>query len=228
MSLDTKRTVYDRHTSTSVLRMSVCICLGVILATASGCVSAVSIGVGLVGGVVDRVDVDDLEEELIGGDMATADKKLGSRIDRLDDVHSDRVWLVYPARRDPLGKDRYIIKMRHEKIVAIARVEKTPDAKFDIPRALFLESKVKGKPLSECEALLDMGKPLVTVRRESTGLLNQLYEGELIKLGDPYYCMLMFDKDEMCEGVEFHGVGAMTKERPFKSQSDTKAGGQEP
>ena len=208
-----------RRAHKSLLRPAACGVLVAIVAVSSGCVSAVSVGVGLIGRVVDRVDVDDLEEKLVGGDVASADKELGERIDSLNDIHSERAWLEYPARSDPLGKDRYVIEIRQNKIVAITRVEKTPDAKFDIPRALILESKVKGKPLSECEALLEMGKPLVTVRRESTGLLNQLYEGRMVKVGGRYYCILKFDENDICEGVEFHGVGASTKEKPFESES---------
>ncbi len=208
-----------RDTQKSLWRASACAVLVAIMATGSGCVSAVSVGVKLVGSVVDRVDVDDLEEKLVGGDVAAADKELGERIDKLNDVHSERAWLVYPARSDPLGKDRYVIEVRQNRIVAISRVEKTPDAKFDIPRALILEGKVKGKPLSECEALLEMGKPLVTVRRESTGFLNQLYEGRIVKVGGLHYCILKFDENDTCEAVEFHGVGASTKEKPFESES---------
>ena len=190
------------------------------MAVSSGCVSAISVGVGLFGGVVDRIDVDDLEKKLIGADVAAADEELGERIDSLHDVHSNRSWLEYPARSDPFNKDRYVIEIKQDKIIAITRIEKTPDAKFDIPRALILEGKVKGKPISECEALLEMGKPLATVRRESTGNLNQLYEGRMVKVGDSYYCILLFDENDICEDVEFHGVGASTTDKPFESESE--------
>jgi len=208
-----------RQAHNSLWRPAACAVLVAIVAVSSGCVSAVSVGGKWVGSVVDRVDVADLEEKLVGGDVAAADAELGERLDKLNDIHSDRAWLVYPARSDPLGKDRYVIEIEQNKIVAISRVEKTPDAKFDIPRALILEGKVKGKPISECEALLDMGKPLVTVRRESTGFLNQLYEGRIIKVGGLHYCILKFDEKDICEGVEFHGVGASTKDKPFESES---------
>jgi hypothetical protein len=175
----------------------------------------------LVGSVVDSRDVKDLEKQLVGEEASAANDLLGTHVDSLLDVNSERLWRIYPARTDPLGKDRYVIEIEKERIAAVSRVEKTPDAKLDIPRAAMLKDKVKGKPIAECAALLELGKPLLTVRVESTGLLMQLYEGRIKKdWGKPYYCVLKFDKDEICEGVEFHGVGASTLDEPLGSNPE--------
>jgi hypothetical protein len=212
-----------RHFRTSLLHLASSALLVAVVAATSGCTAAVSVGINLIGSAVDSADVEDLEEKLIGAKTGAADEMLGERLDALSDLDSDRAWLVYPARYDPLGKDRYVVEIDKGKIVALSRVEKTPDAKFDIPRALIMESKVKGKPIAECQAELDLGKPILTVRSEATGLLRQLYEGRLVKdVGKPYYCILKFDKDELCEDVEFHGVGASTKEEPFKAEPESQ------
>ena len=186
--------------------------IAVIAAASSGCTTAVSMGMKLVGKAVDSVDVKENREALLGARPAAADEKFGERIDTLRDVNSHRTWQVYPAQFDPLRKDRYVVEVAHEKIVAFSRVEKNPDPKLDIPRALIMESKVKGKPPAECEAALDLGKPLLTVRSDGTGLLSQLYDARLIKeFSSPHYCILRFDEQELCKDVEFMGVGASTK-----------------
>ena len=145
-------------------------------------------------------------------------------LDTFSDINSTRAWRVYkvPKIKDPLGRDRYVVEVEKARIVAVSRVEKNSALKIDLPRAIAIKYDVKGKPISECEALVDHGKPLVTVRSESTGLLIQLYEGRLIKdLEKPHYIVLSFDSQELCTNVEFLGVGASTRKDPLSEMSDT-------
>lgn len=206
------------YTQTSSLRLATFALLTAVVAASSGCTTAVSVGVKLVGSAVDRADVSNLAKKLIGNKSASADEMFGERLDTLRDLNSDRAWLVYPVELDVLGKDRYVVEVADDKIVALTRAEKNSDPKLDIPRALLMEAKVKGKPPAECEAELDLGKPLLTVRSEATGLLSQLFDARLIKeLGQPHYCILRYDKDELCKDVEFIGVGASTKKKPIET-----------
>ena len=187
-------------------------------AAGSGCTMAASIGIKLIGSAVDDADVKKHSERLIGANLAAADEAFGERLDALHDVDSSRVWVIYPVKDyNILGKDRYVVEAVNDRIVAFSRVEKTSDAKTDIPRALIIADKVKGKPIGECEALLEnVGPLLVTARRESSNTLSQLYDGRLIKdFGKPHYCILRFDENKLCSEVEFIGVGASSKEVPI-------------
>ena len=202
--------------SRSLLRLASLALLATIGAASSGCVSAVGIGVQLVGKAVDTADVKKREKKLLGARPSAADEMFGQRLDTLRDVNSDRAWVIYPVELDVMGKDRYVVEVAHQKIVALTRAEKNSDPKRDIPRALIMESKVKGKPPTECETELDMGPPVLTVRSEATGLLSQVYDARHFKkLGSPDYCILRYDEQELCTDIEFLGIGASTKKEPL-------------
>ena len=163
----------------------------------SGC-SPVSIGINLatkvVGKGVDEADVQKLEENLLGKEPAVVDQALGDRLDVLRDVHGERYWLVYPVKLDPLDTHRYLIEVKDDRVTAIAKVEETGATRADIPRKLLYKEKLKGKTPAECQVELEMGKPLLEVRRDSNRRLAQLYDGRMIKeLGGIYYCLLRYD-----------------------------------
>ena len=200
----------------SLPRLASTVLLVAIGAFSSGCISAVGIGVRLVGKAVDTADVKKREKVLLGAKLSVADEMFGKCVDTLRDLSSDRTWVVYPVELDLMGKDRYVVEVADEKIVALSRTEKNSDPKRDWPRALIIESKVKGKPLAECAAELDMGDPLLTVRSDATGLLSQIYDARHFKeFGSPDYCILRFDEQGLCKGVEFLGIGASTKKEPL-------------
>ena len=202
----------------SLLRLASYMLLAAIGAFSSGCVSAVGIGVKLVGKAVDVADVKKREKELLGARLSAADEMFGKRLDMLRDLNSDRSWVVYPVELDLMGKDRYVVEVAAERIVALSRTEKNSDPKRDFPRALIIKSKIKGKPPTECAAELDMGDPVLTVRSDATGLLSQIYDARHFKeLGSPDYCILRFDRQELCKEVEFLGIGASTKKEPLNT-----------
>ena len=200
----------------SSLRLASFLLLAVIGASSSGCISAVGIGVKLVGKAVDAADVKEREKELLGAGLSTADEMLGKRLDTLRDLNSDRSWVIYPVEHDLFGKDRYVVEVAAGRIVALSRTEKNSDPKRDLPRAPFIRSKIKGKSPAECEAELDMGVPLLAVRSDATGLLSHIYDARHFKkLGSPDYCILRFDEQGLCKDVEFLGIGASTKKEPL-------------
>ncbi len=182
----------------------------------TGCITAAGIGVKLVGKAVDAADVKEHEKELLGAELAAADAKFGERLDTLRDLNSDLSWVIYPVKQDILGKDRYVVEVAAARIVALSRTEKNSDPKRDIPRALIIRSRVKGKPPAECASQLDMGNPLLSVRSDATALLSQIYDARHFKeLGSPDYCILRFDEQGLCKDVEFLGIGASTKKEPL-------------
>ncbi len=208
----------------SWVRLATLALVATLAAAGSGCTAAVSIGVKLIGSAVDDADVKKHSEKLLGAELTAADEVFGERIDTLRDVNSTRAWVIYPVKDyNILGKDRYVVEVYDDKIVAFTRAEKNSKSKTDIPRALLIANKVKGKPPAECETQLeDVGPLLLTARSDSTETLSQLYDGRLIKeFGSPHYCILRFDENELCSEVEFIGIGASTKDAPFGPESDT-------
>lgn len=189
----------------------------VTMAMAIGCISAVGVGVSLVGQVIDGADVKDHAKELVGNDISAADARFGERLETLREVNGPRVWHIYKVTHlNVLGKDRYVVEVKNNKIIALSRVETTSDAKTDIPRALMIASSVDGKSPSECESALDFGRPLLTARSESTGLLSQIYDARILnELSRAHYCVLRFNGNEKCTKVEFIGVGASTEAAPL-------------
>ncbi len=199
-----------------LLRLASYMLLAVIGVLSSGCITAVGIGVNLVGKAVDAADVKEREKELLGANLTAADEMFGKCLDTLRDINSDRSWVIYPVELDLLGNDRYVVEVAAERIVALSRTERNSDPKRDFPRALIIESKIKGKPPRECAAELDMGDPVLTVRSDVTALLSQIYDARHFKeLGSPDYCILRFDEQGLCMGVEFLGIGASTKKEPL-------------
>jgi len=210
--------LFARCAGVSSLRLLTYAFLTVLVVNAAGCTAAVGAGIKLIGSAVDDADVKARKEQLMNADLAKADEMFGKPLDAFSDINSKRAWRSYrvPKNKDPFGKDRYVVEVAKGRIVAVSRVEKNSDLKIDLPRAIAIKSDVMGKPISECEALVDHGKPLVTVRSESTGLLTQLYEGRLIKnLQKPHYIVLSFDGQERCTNVHFLGVGASTRKDPL-------------
>ena len=204
------------HDIMNIKRIAKCGLSVLLIPLFCGCIStAVKIGAEVVGKVLDDADTKERAKKLIGSEVAAADEMFGERMDVLHDVNGSREWRVYPVPYDLLGKNRFVVEISDNKIVALTKTEKGGD-QLDIPRKLLLERKVKGKSPEECESLLDFGSPILTVRSKVTGSLTQLYGAQIIEgLGAPSYCTLRFDKDNRCEELAFVEVSASTKKKPF-------------
>ncbi|HPF39779.1 MAG TPA: hypothetical protein P5081_17725 [Phycisphaerae bacterium] len=197
------------------------ICVGGACLLATGCFGDGTAGVGtainVIGGVVDKVDVKDKEKDLLGRSPSAADQMFGAALDTQREVGGRREWRIYDVAgvTNPLDKDRYVVEVTGGRIRSLSRVETTPDIKFDLPRAALLEEKVKGKSPEECRRELEKA-PIVSVRSEKTGRLRQLYDGRVIRIfSKPYYCILKFDAQDLCEDVDFQKVGASTRKDPY-------------
>jgi hypothetical protein len=188
-----------------------------LVAFAAGCnpvSTGVKLGVRLVGDVIEDEDVKQRGEALVGRPVSVADEKFGTTIDSFKDVHSDRRWRTYPVKLDVLGHQRYVVEVVAGKIVSVSKADKS-SRKLDIPRAIILKEKVKGKSPQECEAKLEFGRPLLAARSENTKRLVQLYDaGMVTDLGTPHYCILRYDANDRCDELEFMAVGASTKKDP--------------
>jgi hypothetical protein len=187
-----------------------------LLLAVTGCnpvTTMAKIGVRLVGDVIEDEDVKQRGEALVGRPVSAADEMFGPPVDVFNDVHGGRCWRTYPVKFDVLGRQRYVVEARGGRIVSVSKADKNT-RKLDVPRALILKEKVRGDSPQECEAHLELGRPLLTARSEKTNCLVQLYEaGTVTDLGTPHYCIVRFDENDRCEDVEFFAVGASTRER---------------
>jgi hypothetical protein len=87
-------------------------------------------------------------------------------------------------------------------------VEKS-GSKMDIPRKVYYQEKLKGKTLRECQAVLNMGPPLMTVQSAKTGQLAQMYDARMVEgVGGMKYCVVKFDARQRCCEVNLVGVSA--------------------
>ena len=191
--------------------------MSLLLASAAGCnpiTTGAKYGARLVGDVIEDGDVKQRGAALVGRPVSAADEMGGKPIDVFKDVQSDRRWRTYPVKLDVLGQQRYVVEVLAGKVVSVSKAAKS-SRKVDIPRALILKEKVKGKSPQECEAKLELGRPLLAARSENTKRLVQLYDaGMMTDLGTPHYCIARFDEKDRCNELEFVAVGASTKKDP--------------
>ncbi|MBN1342854.1 MAG: hypothetical protein JXQ73_09260 [Phycisphaerae bacterium] len=185
-----------------------------------GCspLSAVSYGAKFVGHVVDDKEVRQKADDLVGLNPSAADDAFGERIDTLRDVRSDRQWLVYPVRHDPLHQHRYVVEVSGGRIVAVAKTQKDAKPEMDIPETMLFKERVGGRPVAECEGRLKLGPPLLTVRSEASGCLSQIYDAQLLEIEGvtrPRHCVLRFDRQGLCEKVELITVDASSGGDPL-------------
>jgi hypothetical protein len=181
----------------------------------SGCgnpaTSAIKYGAKIVGKVVDEAEVAEYEEKLVGQPPTTADAEFGERVDVFRDTKGRRYFITYRVKLDPLDVNRIVVEVSGEKIVAVSKVEKG-GSKIDIPRKLILEDKIKGKPPAECQRELEMGPPLLAVKRDSDGALIQLYNAGIVKeIDKQHYCLVRYDTEGLCRELAFLETAASTE-----------------
>ena len=141
-------------------------------------------------------------------DVSDAEKD--STIDREEDAIA-----VRPLRVAVL-LFRYVVEVSDNKIQALTKVHLTK-SKLDILRKLILEDKCEGKSPQECEAILEMGSPILAARSEKSGKLVQLYDSggiEIEGISEPTYCRLWYDEREVFEDLEIITATSSTKQEP--------------
>lgn len=206
----------DKARSAFICLMT-CFVLAPLSGLAGGCATAVSVGIKLVGQVVDDEDVKKKAEQLIGQPPSVADEMIGERIDTLHDVNGSRQWIIYPVKYDVLNKNRYMIEVENDRITAVTKAKKYA-SKLDLPRALIYKAKTKGKPPEAVEEALELGKPLASARSENTGQLVQCYDAAVIEIegiSKPHYCIVHYDASGLCESLDLVEAGASTKDKPI-------------
>jgi len=185
--------------------------LTALLAVAAGCadpVTMVQVGAGAFGKIVHNKQADDMSSQLIGRNVSAANELLGPRTDVYREINGPRSWYLYKAKGDPLNMNATVVETRGDKIVNVAIIKKSGNTTLDIPRALLLKDKTKGKTPQECTEVLEMGGPVLRVRNEGTGRTMQLYDAKIIKVGSQVYGVTEFGPDNRCEDFRFITVEA--------------------
>ena len=186
-----------------------------VMVIATGCHSPVGMAVQVVGKAVDDVETKKIGDELIGKQPSAADAKFGQPVNVLAQVGGTQKWRVYPGGSlDVIGNQRYVVQVSNGRISGISKV-KIDGTGIELARKMLYDQKVTGKSPKECEAALNMGPPLLTVRSETTGMMNQLYDARMIQgLGSPKYCRLHFDPNQHCDEVQLVDVNASSGAAP--------------
>jgi hypothetical protein len=185
-----------------------------VIVVAAGCSSPAGMAVQLVGKAVDATETKKLGDELIGRPPAEADAKFGRPIEVLVQVGGPQQWRVYPVPMDVLDNQRYVVEVSGSAIAGIFKAKRDATG-LDLAHKMLLDEKTKGKSPSECETALGMGRPLLTVRSETTGMTSRLYDARTFKgIGSPKYCRLRFDANQRCDEVHILDVNASAGEKP--------------
>lgn len=199
---------------TSVRRICIGAICGFTMLAAVGCNSPVGMAVQVVGKVMDDQQAKKLGNELLGKGASSVDASLGQPLDVWRETRGPREWRVYSVGGDILGNERYVAQLTNGKVVGIAKVyiDKTG---VDMARKLMLDQKVTGKTPKECEAALGMGPPLVTAKNEKTGMMAQLYNGQMVQgVGSMQYCRLLFDSSGHCTECKLIDMGGSVGQSP--------------
>lgn len=183
------------------------------LLTAGGCGSGARTTPQIAGQAVDSAQARTLDKDLVGKDAASADAKLGQPYDVYRDTKGSREWRmypvwVYPSTMQVQSDQRYVVELASGRIVGVQMVslDRTGDA---LAHNLMIDQKVMGKTMSECEAALGLGPPIVTARDEKTGFAAQLYAAKMYQgMSRPQYCRLSFDTTGHCNGCKLISVDA--------------------
>lgn len=183
---------------------------GAVLLMAAACspVSVATDALKVVGKAVNDEETSKLGAALVGQPASAADAKLGPPQDILRDLNDLRTWRIYPAPMDPLGNQRYVVKVVGGQITAVSK-EEIDGSGEELAKKFLYDEKAKGKTPSEVEGALGMGPPVATVRSEMTGQLIQFYNApSLTGLGSPKLCRVKYDASGHCTKVDMVEVGA--------------------
>ena len=117
-----------------------------------GCrVHPISLGMMIVGDMVNDADIDKRAEILMNQPVAAADKMFGARLETLEDTTAKRELVLYPVEMDLLKSERYAVEVVNNRITAVSRMKHNIDGSEDVLEDLLLEDKVLGKGPKECE-----------------------------------------------------------------------------
>lgn len=192
------------HLAPASLGLSI-VAMSGLAAFLTGCAGGTPYGLiaKMTGHLVDKVAADSLEKKLLGKPTSAATEELGAPVEILDEVPAGRSWYLYKAKVDILDDERYMLEVKDDTIVRVSKITTGGATTLDLPRALLIKDKVRGKTPAAAEAALDMGQPILTLINRQTDETLQLYDARIIELGKRYYCRLHFSPAAICTNVDF-------------------------
>ncbi len=187
--------------------------VGVLL---GGCrVHPISLGTMIVGDMVNDADVQKRAEILMNQPVAMADEMFGARLETLEDTTAERELVLYPVKGDLLKSERYAVEVVNNTITAVSRMKRNIDGSENVLKQMLLKNKVMGKDPKECEEAAEFKSPVLIARSKEKGEMVHVYDvRNWTNTRGARYCVLRFDKEYACTGIDMIGVSASTREDP--------------
>ncbi len=175
----------------------------------------VSLGTMIVGDMVNDADVEKRAKILMNQPVAAADEMFGARLETLEDTTADRKLVLYPVKMDLLNTERYAVEVVNNTITAVSRMKRNIDGSENVLKQMQLEDKLMGKGPKECEEAAEFKSPVLIARSREKGEMVHVYDvRNWTNTRGARYCVLRFDKEYACTGVDMIGVSASTREDP--------------
>jgi hypothetical protein len=169
----------------------------------------------VVGDVVSDQDVKQRKSKLLGFDIRAADEMFGERVASYSDARGSRHLVVY-ATTDILVKERYVVEVQGNRIVALSKTQENRDGLEDVLSSSLLRDKLVGQTPHQCQELGNFGRPLAVLRNDATWNLVHVYDvSNVTHLGAARYCVVHFDVNNRCERLYLVGVTASTSDNPI-------------
>ena len=181
-----------------------------------GCrVHPISLGTMIVGDMVNDGDVKKRAEILMNQPVSAADEMFGDRLETLEDTTAKRELILYPVKMDLLKSQRYAVEVVNDTIISVSRMKHNIDGSENVLKQMQLEDKVMGKSPRECEKTAEFKSPILIARSKEKEEMVHVYDvRNWTNTRGARYCVLRFDKEYACTGIDMIGVSASTREDP--------------
>jgi hypothetical protein len=166
----------------------------------------------LVGAALDGSALEESVPELLGSSPEMADGMFGGRLDTFSDVASDTKLLVYLVAGERSLGSRYVVEVVEGKITALYKTQQDLGGLTDAIQCEMVKERVIGKPACVIEQESSLGKPKLTMySRRENGLIRIYDARKWPSLEGTRYCVLHFDKEDICRHVRMVGLTASTR-----------------
>lgn len=195
------------------LRATAALTIGLLVVCSnSGCTVGIKMGAQVVGSEIQAVGVREKSDKLVGRPVSAADAEFGKRIDTFHDTRSPRVLAVYPVAGDITETYRWIVESEHDRIVALGKAVRNADVGADQVKSFVLKESLIGKTSREIEQKSKFSRPLLILKRASTGRIVRVYDFTgLTDVMDARYCLIEFDSSDRMTDLRLVNVPAATE-----------------
>ncbi|MBI4718213.1 MAG: hypothetical protein HY763_10440 [Planctomycetes bacterium] len=181
----------------------------------------------VVGDTVTELDARRQEQRLLGLEPASADERLGKRLDELADERSGDRFLRYPVRGSLHGagwiEDFYLLRLDGAgKIADLQRWIGWSDGLEDTLKLAAIEGKIVGHTAADARAGAHLPDPLLVFRGDRTDEAFQVFDRTNFTHLRPRVLVVTVGADGICRKARYFGVaGGGALRRRNTSRSDT-------